>query len=56
MTKEEYAIICDRIEKGEAMILDFGGWDKAPESWIEGYEQLCVKALDYEIKNDLLPI
>ncbi len=56
MSKEEYAIICDRIKKGEAMILELGGWDIAPENWIKGYEKLCVKALDYEIENDLLPI
>jgi hypothetical protein len=55
MNLEEYNQIQERLKKGEALIMEMGGFMNAPRIWVKGYNFLANKALMYEIDNDLIP-
>lgn len=56
MTKKEYEETKKRVEKGEKLIMEAGGFLKAPKEWVRGYQILAERMLIYETLNDLLPI
>lgn len=56
MGNDQYQLIKQRLEKGEAAIKDAGGFLKAPKHWVKEFQRIAELALMYEIENNLLPI
>ncbi len=58
-SEEEYHKILERLGAGEKMILERGGFsseDEKVKEWIKGFERLALRALNWQIDHDLLPL
>lgn len=51
----QYEDLRQRIDRATFAIEAEGGFLKAPKMWLFAYNVMCLKMLEYQIANDLIP-